>query len=86
MTTPAEITLEQLRERDKRFVPHRITNSVADYDRRELLRLLDEARRDQGRYHMAQENLCGSDYEARHHMDEALDEQIAATNEVKPHE
>lgn len=35
--------LSAIRERDAEFIPHRPTNSVADYDRRELLRRLDVA-------------------------------------------
>jgi len=35
------ITLIEIRERDARWLPHRQQNSVADYDRRELLRLID---------------------------------------------
>lgn len=42
--TPHEpVSLSAIRERDAAFIPHRPTNGVADYDRRELLSRLTHA-------------------------------------------
>ena len=74
-TIEEQIELVKLLDRARIFMGEQVDVLAAILA---TLRRVRDMEKDAARYRMAQENLCGSDHEARHHMDDALDEQIAA--------
>jgi hypothetical protein len=82
--------LDEIRDRDTRWSPYRPQNTVADYDRRELLGMLDALRterdrlaKDAARYQWLRHHLPGGtlgDFylSSPESIDEAIDAELSA--------